>query len=431
MAERHSDRHHGGVVVEARDQRDFVEVAAEFQVIVAGLKLDGVRLSRRHVVARAPADPATKRTWTMRDGERVPLLVRIGLSGFVLEIAAYGVRRFALTQAGGHFRFDLQGMDRRNEAALAQVVRTLLRGEYPTVEEFAGPADTETPIASPRKAERGFRGRALAIGGLAALFALGLAAYGALSVYAGFMTERSTIATLTAPRIDLFAATSGIVQANRSFSGLDVTRDQHLLSVFAPDLSADIQASEAKVGYYDALLGDGAAKANGLRDTIAPVGFDDLGLPQAAKPAMLRHARDFELGILQSLKTQSAALDVFAPCNCRVVWAADPRSTVKAGDLLVTLARTTPDDLRIEALFDLSEATAIHPGQRAKILDPATGDRITATVEQVLLDATDSPRIGVPEALRRDASHATVVLKAATPPTHLRIGAPLEVVILK
>jgi hypothetical protein len=245
------------------------------------------------------------------------------------------------------------------------------------------------------------------------------------------MTERSTIAALTAPRIDLWASAAGVVTASRSFSGAVVSRDQHLMSIVASDLAADIQKSRARIDYFNAMLGDKSVADTGLRDTIAPMSFDDLDLPPPAKPSLLTYARDLELGVLQSLETRRAALDVFAPCDCEVIWSADPKSTVKVGDLVATLAKTDAASLRVEAMFDVSVASSIHAGQRASIYDPATGEKSSATVESVSFDEGDAPRIGVPAALLKNAGYATVSLQTANSTSNLRLGAPLEVVILK
>ncbi len=426
---------HAGVVREARDHRDFVEVPASFTVASKGRVYDGVRLSRRHFVVRASSpDGVIRETAAMlvRDGEQVPLVARVNLSGFVLELEMKATRSFILGKDGGLWRFDVEEIDRRNEAALSQVVRLLLRGIYPTVDDFAPPSDPETALASAnRKPDRRPSRRSVLAIGAAGVAALALVGYLGFAAYSQIWTARSTLAAVTAPRIDVFSPAAGVVRDAGGLARKSVFRDQPLVFVEASDLEADLQNGKAKLAYLNAMLSDAAAFDDSLRGTMAPVSFEGFEPAATKNPVVTSHARNLELGVIKSLETRKAALKLYAPCDCAVAWAADPGTTVKAGDRVMTLVKASPDDLRVEAFFDVAEAARLKAGQKAYVEDHGSSQTWRATVERVSLDPGDSNRIGLPQATRRDPGLATVILKLDDTPGAERIGSLLNVVILK
>jgi multidrug resistance efflux pump len=425
----------GGVVLEARDQRDFVEVSADFKVIWKGRTYDGLRLSRRHLVVRMLAgegvggDAVVR---ALREDEPAPVLVRIRLSGFVLELEMTATRRLVHGSAVASWRFDLTDIDRRNESALNQVVRTLLRGVYPTVEEFAWPSDPETALAAAVGGEaRRSPLRTFAVAAAAGATILALLLYAGFAVFSDFRTVRTTLAAVTAPQIDLFSPATGIVQDAASPAGTKVARDQLLMSVSSTDIEAELQTRKVRLRYFEAMMNDGDAFT---RETIvgeASASAQDVDLLPALKPSAARYARDLELGVIKSLETKKAALNVYSPCGCVVAWAVEPGVSVKAGDRLLTLVKDGPEDRRIEALVDVAGALEIRPGQKALVENPGSGLQSLATVERVVLDAGEPDRMGLPQGLRRDPRYAVVILDAGEPGRGIPIGSPLNVVIRK
>jgi hypothetical protein len=398
-----------GVVSEARAARDYVDLHFPFEARIGGIACEGVAFSRRSVTLREPAGAPP-----LPSGPQ-PAVLRFRLSGFVLELEFLAEPATGAPVPAGLRRYRIARIGPQNQTALARLIRFLMTGVVPGPEDIAAEEDDETPLAAvPPTAPPPLR-RGWLVLSLAASLAVIAAALvgGSLLVHRELTTLHSDRAVLTAPRIDLVSAVSGRVAQVAAAPGGTIARDQAAVTMTNAEIAADLASGTARVAYYDAILADAARGAG-----------QGQGRAAAPEDPALRRERDYAMALLLASRQRATSLQVFSPCTCLVLWAADAGQPVRPGDRLMTLVRTG-DALTVEVQVPVRDALGLRAGRKADLVPPGPGRPFRATLRAILSGPPDGPVAGRP-ATRADGTMATLVFIPDTAPELSLLGVPLK-----
>ncbi|WP_145200206.1 HlyD family efflux transporter periplasmic adaptor subunit [Sphingobium sp. B2] len=306
------------VAVERRSPRSFVEVALDFRLADGDKLYHGVTLSRSILTVKLPPEA---RTPDIAAGANGSVKLHIPLSGFELALDVAAIPMMGGETEDGFLRYRIATGEVRTQAVLAQIVRTVLTGVFPTVDDLVLGHDDETPSSASSAQSGGTLPARLLPGAAIAALALGVAVFG-VNIWNSLTTVTSDAAQVAAPHVELLSLDFGRVGEVRVIPGAQVSKGQVLLQ---------------------------------------------LDLPGSAW--------------LTSLKTSEEPLAYISPCDCTVEWMADTGSTVKPGTPLMVLAKTNPADQRIVARIPVEREQAVHAGQLAMI--KVDGRSFRAHVESV------------------------------------------------
>ena len=159
----------------------------------------------------------------------------------------------------------------------------------------------------------------------------------------GRQTVSSTTAAVSAARIDIVSPDYGTVADSALRARQSVLPDQFLLRITSDRLAADVGDATATLAYFDQLLAD-LPQTAAARPMLGADGRYGVVSRQDA-----RRARDLSVSKLQALALRQTALTVYAPCQCRVYWAVAAGRPVAPGDRILTLVKSAPQDVLIEA----------------------------------------------------------------------------------
>lgn len=395
------------VAHEARRSRDYVDIRFPFIARIGNIDCEGITFSRNSVVVQAG-------NFAQHMGE-LPVILRLRLTGFALELDFFAI---CTSVAEGKARFQIARIDPSNQAVLARLIRMLMIGIVPNVDDLAPQEDEETPLVPP-SGDGGNRWPLIASAFLCIAMLLAGAYFGTQTLYHRLMTVQSDQAVLVARRIELTTTVGGqVAQIARGPDG-QVVRDDRVVVLTNPDIEAELSAGEARLAYFNARLADGHS------NTVSDEAMDYSVSDPLIEERTLRRERDYAAALLQAARLRATALTIHAPCDCFVLWSLEPGTVVTQGDLLMTLLRPE-DKLTVEARVPVAEAFKLEPGLRANLAYPGVPEQFGATLTEVKLDSPD----GIGED-RSSARFATLILTPDVPPDPSMLGEALRAVIYR
>lgn len=386
------------VALEARSSRDYVELRFPFTARIDGIDCEGLKFSRTSIVVKveSPPQPSTE----------TPVILRLRLSGFMLELEFFAI--FSGIE-GEIARFRINRIDPSNQAVLVRLIRMLMIGIIPNVDDLALPEDEETPLIQTRKKnDSPWPLAAVAILCMAIL--ISGAFLGTTTVYDRLMTVKSDQAVLVAQHIDLTSTVRGEVL--QVFIGPDgrVGRDDLVAALANTDIEADLTASEARFAYFSELLSD-------IQSKRAHDDTTDRSTPDTpSEERDLRRERDYAAALLESARLRATGLSIYAPCDCVVLWSVEPGAVVTEGERLMTLMRPE-DKLTVEVKVPVDEAFKLEPGLRATFAYPGKLEGFDATLSEVRLISPEAQG-----AYRSSVQFATLILTPDVPPDPSKLG---------
>jgi hypothetical protein len=423
-------------------------------------------------------------------GRVTPVLLRVVLHGFVFELKLRAKLASRNRRSSEHtMTFTFHDLSPAHREALRKIIRSYHAGLVASPAELLEEADEPTfgaasaTTAAPQTVadrQRRLWRNGISLGA-SALVILASVLYVASSLYDHFVYLPAQYATVTAPRIDLRAPEMGQLKSRVDKVGEQVARDAPLFTISADALDAELIETAARIE----ALADDPASTPAVMDTLplqtggtffpaqqitslsgqnsATILSDltgaaympdtqanDMGndadgstgaltgaVPDTAATTTTDSAETRSdkaaLSLLEgrqrALDLRKASLSAFAPCDCSVRWFQEDGAWVVPGDVVMTLARTSPAVLRIEALVKVSDATKMSAGQSAVITPKNGGKPFEARIERVTLDPESQPRVGFPDRLRKEDTLASVLLTTDQPLSDADIGQPFDVVM--
>lgn len=386
------------VALEARSSRDYVELCFPFIARIDGIDCEGLKLSRNSIVVKVENPP--------QPSAETPVILRLRLSGFALELEFFAI---CSGIEGEIARFRISRIDPSNQAVLVRLIRMLMIGIVPNVDDLALPEDEETPLIEPGM-KNGARWPLATVAFLCMAIVMSGAFLGATTVYDRLMTVKSDKAVLVAQQVDLTSTVRGeVVQVVVGPDGR-VGRDDRVAALKNTDIEADLNASEARFAYLSERLSDIQSK-RAYDDTTDRSSSD---IPTDERN--LRRERDYAAALLQTARLRATALSIYAPCDCVVLWSVEPGAVVTPGERLMTLMRPE-DKLTVEVKVPVDEAFKLEPGLRATFAYPGKLEGFDATLTEVRLISPEAQG-----AYRSSAQFATLILTPDVPPDPSRLG---------
>ncbi len=427
---------------ERRDERRFIRVSPPFRVrFEDGQELPGADVSVGGFAVR------TSRP--LRPGERLSasLLLTVGATELIVPVRAEC--RHATADADGRHHvngFEITDIDPPHRELLRQVVRSCLTGRQASIESLMEGEDPQTPRK--RKAGQSTplppsrppkpKGRYVLLFSAIAILAIAAAA----TAYRNFMLIEPSFAAVTAPRIDIRAPGPGILEAHDLQAGDRVERDQELTSIANSDLESELILSEASLKYNEQLI-------TNLREHLESAGGGQVSIASSARPEsgdamnfetvspeiaqarieQFETARDLESSRITALEARQASNDIYSPCDCLVAWALSSAdgTYVNESERIMTLIRTSDDDVMVEALVHMDDIDRIEPNQTAYVSLPNASTPIRARVRNVALDVERQPRAGFPSWVRQQQNVASVLLVPEKTLPAESVGKPVDV----
>lgn len=433
----------GQIQHERRDERQHVRVEAPFQVRHEdGHTLPGHDLSLGGFSYHSDkaVEPGTVLS--------VSLLLMAGSAELIVPVTAKALRSDS-ERAGNSYEvaFEITKIDQRHRELLRRIIRSHLSGRYAAVEDLIEKEDPQTPR---KRAPRG--AAAMPAGSksrkpwgryaLLMLAALTLVAVAGATAYRNFMLIEPSFAAVTAPRIDILSPGAGQLSEHSLQPGDRVERDQPLAKVSNSDLETDLILARAAHAYNSQLIdnmrerfNDPSVQKVSMAQSTTPTdgrppSFETV-TPDIAKVRIeqFETARGYENARIDALESRMAANTMYSPCDCVVAWALSSGggTYINESDRIMTLIRTGPNDIMVEALVHMSKIGSIEPHQRAYIALPNASEPIEARVRSVALDVERQPRAGFPEWVRQQQNVASVLLVPETPLPASTVGVPVDV----
>ncbi|GGX95216.1 hypothetical protein GCM10007160_23460 [Litchfieldella qijiaojingensis] len=427
---------------ERRDERRHVRISPPFHVKFAdGSVLTGADFSLGGFAVYAESSLAPDTPVS------VSLLLDAGGAELNVPLDARCVRS-APTDDGRAVKiaFQITSIEVPQREVLRRVIRAYLSGHHASIENLVGSEDPQTPrkrntaSRQPTPTSRPPKpwGRYAALFTAAGILALVAAA----TIYRNFMLIEPSFAAVTAPRIDIRAPGSGILEKHDLEAGDWVERDQYLTSVTNSDLESELILAQASLRYNSQLIENlqqsletGGTEQVSLVNSTQPASGDTVSFETAspeiaqARIEQFETARDYESSRITALEARMAMNDITSPCNCLVAWALSSAdgTYINESERIMTLIRTEEDDVLVEALVHMSDIARIEPDQIAYIALPYASEPIQAQVRNVALDIERQPRAGFPRWVRQQENVASVLLEPETPLPAESVGQPVDV----
>lgn len=431
-----------GVVDEPRDGRTYSEVVLPFVARSDNFILQGTKFSIGGFELLQEATDVINGDQVLLDHKAFarndqPFQLRINLSGFVLELSIRA--GFVGTEGDDGDRrllFAITEISPREEQALRRVIRAYLNGQIANADDVMramdDPTGTGKAPAKPVEQANSSNWKPRIIAGFASVLCAVILTVSAISIYDRYMIIESSFASVTAPKVDILSPGIGQLELSVGPAGDLVKRDDPLFVLKTAEIEADLELSRARVAFLEASR-DRKSRIINPRDVSALdeaqiEAVQNLG-PDEASLELLEDEISLEIGRVKALELRLAALSQFSPCDCVVSWVEEDGAWLNEGDALMTLAKTGPKHLRVEALVPLKDAKNFTLGQSAYVKLSGADELIPAVVETILLDGQKRPRIGFPLWLRKDHSLGSVTFLVDTvlPPTS--IGVPADVYV--
>ena len=384
-----------GLTVEARDDRVHVWITPQFSILHDGSVYRGAAISLEGFEVEESAG-------LNADKRLSSYVLRLEIGSFVLEVPVKAVFEAETERNGRRTNlFSFRDVENGERDALRRFIRAHLSGHVVTVDDVIRKQDMPTNTrssgrngnsaqgdTSPNPVTRFVRrlfNLAITLGIVATI-----AFIGGFAVYERLTVVQSRFAAVTAPSLEMRAPASGQLTVSGPSSGEVVVRDQILVRIASPEQEADLIRARSAA---------------------------------TARNTPLNRAE------LAAIELEIAANTTYAPCNCLVLWAPENGAWIQEGDRLYELARTDPEDMRVEALVSLREVDRLYRGQTAFINWPETDDLSEGVIEYIALDNIRQERAGFPNWLRQDQSMVSVMITVDTPVDPALIGHPVDVFV--
>lgn len=426
---------------ERRDERQYVRVDAPFQVkFEDGHSLPGNDLSLGgfSIHSDRPIDPGCV--------VHVSLLLMAGAAELIVPVTARALRNQPERRGESQeVAFEITRIDRRHRELLRRIIRSHLSGRYAAVESLIEQEDPQTPrkrasapaASQARPKRRRHWGRyAVLIGAAMTLLVVGSA-----TAYRNFMLIEPNFAAVTAPRIDIRAPGSGILADHDWQAGDRVERDEKLATIKNSELITDLILARASHAYNTQLIanmqkrleapGDAPISMPGsVTPSDGPTSFESVSpIVAQARIQQFKTARDYASSRIDALEARMSAYTIYSPCDCLVAWALSSAggTYINESERIMTLIKTGPNDIMVEALVHMSDIDNIEPHQLAYIALPNASEPIAARVRTVSLDVERQPRAGFPKWVRQQQNVASVLLVPEEPLPATAVGLPVDV----
>ncbi len=388
-----------GLTVEARDERVHVWITPDFEVVQSKDVVNGVALS-------IEGFEVSKDTSLSHSKRARSFTLRLKIGSFVLEVPVKASFQGETERNGrATMLYGFTNVDNGERDALRRYIRAHLSGHVVTVDDVVRRQDMPTssrgrtsnngrngngrnnnassnPVV---RAVRGFFNLAVTLGVIAII-----AFIGAFAIYDRVTVVRSHFAAITAPNVTMISPSAGQLTVSGPVAGHEVQRDDELVRIVSPSLDADLIRARAQARATNS----GVARAN-----------------------------------VAALELEAAGNALYAPCDCRVLWAPENGGWVLEGDRLYTLVRTEQGDLRVEALVHVRDVDRLYRGQTAYISWPESDQISEGTIEFIALDGIRQSRAGFPDWLRQDQSLVSVMIVPSDPVDPDLIGHPVNVMV--
>ncbi|WP_175535039.1 HlyD family efflux transporter periplasmic adaptor subunit [Halomonas saccharevitans] len=375
--------------------------------------------------------------------KRGSLLVAAGSAELTIPVEARCLRQHFDESRGQYLvAFVITRLDPAQRELLRRVIRAYLAGRHASVEELIDAEDPQTPRRSmPEGASMPASG-SLWRYSLLLLASLALLLVLAVTLYRNLLLVEPDFAAVTAPRVDIVAPGNGVLADHGLTPGDRVERDQLLVNIDNRELRAELALAQAGERFNQRLidtlktrLADPDTQRVSLFNATRPDDYRattfetaDAGIARE-RVDQLEASVDFERARVNALETRLSGHRLFSPCECLVAWAVDGAGDVyvQQGDPLMTLTRTEPEAVLVEALVHMEDISRLEPHQLA-FVDLGNGKEvIEARVRSIALDIERQPRAGFPHWVRQQQNVASVLLVPERPlPPHL-VGRPVEV----
>ncbi len=384
-----------GLTVEARDDRMHVWITPKFQISYGDITLEGLSLSQEGFEVEASAGQAPSKGV-------MDFSLRLDVAGFALEVPVKAVFEAETERDGRRTNlFTFREVENGERDALRRFIRAHLSGHVVTVDDVIRKQDMPTNTHSGARNGNGVQRDASAnpvVRFVRGMFNLAvtivivgtIATIGGFAVYERLTVIQSRFAAVTAPSVEMLAPTDGQMIVSGPRAGENVLRDQELVRIASPSQEAELIRARSRA-----------------RSINTPV----------------------ERANLAAIELEIAANTVYAPCNCRVLWAPENGAWVLEGERLYTLARADADYLRVEALMAVRDVDRLYQGQTAFVNWPNSDEIDEGTIEYIALDNIRQARAGFPDWLRQDESMVSVMISVDTPINADLIGHPVDVFV--
>lgn len=426
-------------IPETRDERRHLRLELPFRVAfdeASPLAGHDLSLSGFSLYMEAPLDAGVIK--------RGALLVAAGSAELTIPIEARCLRhRYDESRGAYLVAFVITRLEPAQRELLRRVIRAYLAGRHASVEELLDAEDPQTPRRrSPTGEEAEPASGSFWRYALLLLAGLGLLLVLAVTLYRNFLLVEPDFAAVTAPRVDVVAPGDGVLADHGLTPGDRVERDQLLVNIDNRELRAELALAQAGERFNQRLVDNlttrladpdaqrvslfNASRPDDYRATTFETADADIARERLAQ---LEASVDFEQARVNALETHLSGHRLYSPCECLVAWAINGAGDVyvQQGDALMTLTRTDPEAVLVEALVHMEDIARLEPHQLA-FVDLGNGEEtVEARIRSIALDVERQPRAGFPHWVRQQQNVASVLLVPEHPlPAHL-VGRPVEV----
>lgn len=428
-----------GVFHENRDSRAAQDVVMPFTARINNRTYNGRMFSLERIVLDGTAleEQSGAVVHKLFEGDvRSPqvLQMRLLMSGYVFEFVA-DVHLISDPQKSEVLAYQIVDMNPTARKSLQRVVRSFFSGRIPDADVLINSKDEETPnggTAARNVKRKPIIAQTLTIMTSCIVLIL-VCAISIVAIYNRISVVESTFATVTAPQTLIRSPEPGRVSAINLGLNQAVVRDEKLFEIQSSQVESELELAKTRLGYALEFRANGQTPMAGKIEALNS-GFKNISISSDSTNVLIGtidHEIQLETGHLRALELRKAALGSYAPCDCVVAWAETNGTWVQGGDPVAILVHNGANDMRVEALVNLSHVGRLDVGQDAYVKTPNGQSFISATIERISVGTVREPRFGFPDSLKKQPSQASVIIRYSEELPIEWISAPLEVYFTK